>query len=82
MRKFGDSLDEPSPMVKSSHMEPNDTLTTKQVTAQYGISGTTVRRRVAAGVLHPLLKLDGRTGAFVFERAEIERALSKTAEAA
>lgn len=61
------------------HMEPNDTLTTKQVTEQYGLSRSTLRRRVEAGALAPLMKLEGRTGAFVFTRGEIERYLEAIA---
>jgi predicted DNA-binding transcriptional regulator AlpA len=79
MRKFGESLDETSPVSKYGHMEPNDTLTTKQVTEQYGLSRSTLRRRVEAGTLTPLLKLEGRTGAYVFTRAEIERYLEAVA---
>lgn len=79
MRMFGVSLDETSPMGKYGHMEQSDTLTAKQVTEQYGIARSTLMRRVRAGILHPLMKLDGRTGAFVFERVEIERYLEVVA---
>lgn len=59
-----------------------DTLTTAQVVDEYGSSRRTIGRRIADGELTPLMKLPGTTGAYLFERAEIERALSKAAAAA
>lgn len=59
-------------------MQPTaDTLTTAQVVDEYSISRRSIGRRIAEGELTPLMKLPGHTGAYLFERAEIERALRK-----
>jgi hypothetical protein len=68
---------------KDVHMPTTtDPLTTAQVVDEYGSSRRTLMRRVADGELTPLMKLPGHTGAYLFERDEVERALGKTAEAA
>lgn len=38
-----------------------------------GIARTTLTRRIAAGVVCPASKLPSATGAYVFDRAEIDR---------
>ena len=65
------------------HNPPSDTLTTKQVVEEYGRSRRTLGRLIADGELTPLMKLPGHTGAYLFERSEIERAIgTKTDDAA
>jgi len=54
-------------------------MTTSQVVEEFQVSRRTVLRRIADGDLTPLMKLPGATGAYLFERAEIERALGKDA---
>jgi hypothetical protein len=59
-----------------------DPLTTAQVVDEYGSSRRTIGRRIADGELTPLMKLPGTTGAYLFDRAEIKRALGKSADVA
>ena len=61
---------------------PTDPITTAQVADEYGLSRRTIGRRITEGDLTPLMKLPGHTGAYLFERAEIERALGKASAAA
>lgn len=51
----------------------SDLLTTAQAAEIVGKSVPTVNRWAAEGVLTPAHKLPGRTGAYLFERAEVER---------
>jgi predicted DNA-binding transcriptional regulator AlpA len=57
-------------------------MTTAQVVEEYGLSRRTLYRRIETGDLHPTMKLPGTTGAYLFTRAEIERALGKGADVA
>lgn len=38
-----------------------------------GVSHRTILNRVETGALVPLAKLDGKTGAYIFDRADVER---------
>lgn len=46
-----------------------------------GLSHRAVLDRVKAGTLTPVTRLEGRTGAYLFDRAEVER-IAATAKAA
>lgn len=55
-------------------MEP-ELLTSPEVSNLLGVSIRTVHRRVDAGDLRAVRKLPGPNGAFLFDRAEVERFL-------
>jgi Helix-turn-helix domain len=59
----------------------NATLTTAQVVEEYGISRRSISRLITDGDLTPMMKLPGHTGAYLFERVEIVRALTAKAAA-
>ena len=59
----------------------NATLTTAQVVEEYGISRRTVGRLIEDYGLRAAQKLPGQTGAYLFRRADVVRALAKKAEA-
>jgi len=44
-----------------------------------GTADAPVARMVAAGVIAPAVKIPGRTGAFLFDRAEVERVAKELA---
>lgn len=47
-------------------------ITTAQAAAILGVHVGTVSRMVASGRLSPALKVPGKTGAFLFDRATVE----------
>lgn len=51
----------------------DDLLTTAQAAEILGKTPRTVQRMVAAGLLTPATTLPGKTGAHLFDRAEVER---------
>lgn len=55
---------------------PGQLIGSKTVCAMLHIDRSTLTRRVKAGQIEPLAQLDGATGAFVFDRSDIE-ALTK-----
>lgn len=48
-------------------------ISAREASELMGCSRRTVERLVASGTLLPKAKLPGRTGAFVFRRADVER---------
>lgn len=62
-------------------MPSNELLTAPEASRLLGVSIRTVHRRVEAGELVAVRKLPGPNGAFLFDRAEIERYLSAAAQA-
>lgn len=50
----------------------HDTITATEVAEILGVDPRTVQRQAAAGQLPSLAKLPGRTGAYLFSRAEID----------
>lgn len=50
-----------------------DLLATTEVAALLGIDRSVVIRRVQAGSLTPVHRLPGPTGAYLFDRSEVER---------
>ena len=46
---------------------------TRQAAEILGVPRTTLASRLAAGTIAPAIKLPGRTGAYLFDRAYIER---------
>ena len=54
-------------MSKATH------LSSAEAATALGVSTSTVNRMVADGQLKPYLKLPGKTGAYVFTTAEVER---------
>ena len=57
-------------MSQSAHL-----LSTAQVAVMLGKSTATVKRMALAGTLPPAIKLPGETGAYLFDRADVERLL-------
>ena len=57
-------------------------MTTAEAALILGKSVTTVNRLTAAGQLTPSHKLPGKTGAYLFNRADIEAAAGDKASAA
>lgn len=55
-------------------------LTTTEVAQRLGISRNTVLQRVTYGRLKPLLKLPGRTGAYLFDAEEIDKIAASKSE--
>lgn len=52
-------------------MQEPDLLTTAEAAARLGVSTKTIYRRVQAGSLVPVRKLDGIRGAYLFDPATI-----------
>ena len=62
---------------------PPDEVTTREALEILGLGDpSTVSRYVSVGILAPSRKLPGRTGAFLFRRADVERLAAKRAGAA
>lgn len=55
----------------------DDFLTAAEVAAMFRMSGRTIRQRAHEGKI-PAIKLPGRTGAYIFRRADIEALEQKT----
>jgi hypothetical protein len=51
---------------------PGQLIGSATVCAMLHIDRSTLTRRVASGVIEPLARLDGGSGAFVFDRSDIE----------
>lgn len=69
------------PRMRNLPHTPADRLVpTTEVAAMLGIHVATVVRRAQAGEIPYAVKLPGETGAYLFDRAEVERV--KAAEAA
>lgn len=62
---------------------PNETdlVAVSEVAALLGKSVRTVHRMIQAGELKPVMKIGGGTGAYLFQRAEIEAAIEQRAAA-
>jgi excisionase family DNA binding protein len=58
-------------------MLSTDTKTTAEAAAALGVHVKTVHRMVNEGRLTPLLKVPGRTGAYIFAASEVDRAVSE-----
>lgn len=54
-------------------------LSTSEVAAKFGCDSATVLRMIADGRLMPAGKLPGRTGAYLFDRVEIDRLVGESA---
>lgn len=63
-------------------MPDADLLSTAEVAEMLGILPRSVAQRVQRGTLMPALKLPGQTGAYLFDRDEIEALAADSAEAA
>ena len=55
---------------------------TRQAADELGVSIRTIHRLVDSGDLTPAVKVPGKTGAFLFEEAEVERVKTLRAETA
>ncbi|QMV84743.1 hypothetical protein HW450_10400 [Corynebacterium hindlerae] len=53
-------------------MEPQQLLPAHEVARIWGVNRSTVHRRRLAGVITPVAKVPGKTGAYLYDRAEIE----------
>lgn len=52
---------------------PNDLISTREATALLGYAyPSSLSRMVAAGLIEPAMKLEGKTGAFLFRRTDVE----------
>jgi hypothetical protein len=51
---------------------PCDLIGAGEAAALLNVSKPTLTRRIAAGSLKPLAQLDGRKGAFIFDRNDIQ----------
>lgn len=58
--------------------EPDDLLSASMISAEYGIARKTVQRweRTSPPRLVPAMTLTGATGAHLFRRADVERAMA------
>ena len=61
------------------HTTTDDLLTSEEACAALGVDRSTLHRRVQRGDITPARKLPGLRGAYLFTRAEIERAKDVTA---
>lgn len=65
------------------HVPKNEQLIpTKQAAKLLGVDVRTVHRMVDSGRLTPTLKIPGRTGACLFDRADVERLVAERTAAA
>ena len=80
-------LDENQDVAQTVNMHSLDTGTqpaligTRQAAEILGVPRTTLASRLAAGTIAPAIKLPGRTGAFLFDRAYIEQIAADEREA-
>ena len=51
---------------------PNDLIGSGETAALLRVDKSTLVRKIAAGKIQPLTRLDGPRGAFVFDRSEIQ----------
>lgn len=76
------SLPSPSRVTNFRHVPKNEQLLpTKQVAELLRVDVRTVHRMAEDGRLPPALKLPGTTGAWLFERADVERIADQRAAA-
>lgn len=54
-------------------MHNTEMLTTAQAALRLGLHVSTVNRMAAAGELTPLMKIPGKTGAYLFSSTEVDR---------
>lgn len=59
--------------------EQADLVTSADAARILGVHVATVARRVASGSLRPAMKLPGETGAYLFDRAQVERIAAERA---
>lgn len=62
-------------------MQSTTYATTQEAATLLGVDRSGITRRVQAGRLAPAMKLAGRTGAYLFERADIEALAASEANA-
>lgn len=67
-------------MHKIGAMNPPDLLSTTQVCEVVGFDRSTLSRWIKDGTAVPALRLPGKTGAYLFTRAETERLATVYAE--
>jgi len=60
-------------MPKARQTAKPDLLPTKDVAQLLGVHVSTVARMVAANEIQPAMKIPGKTGAYLFDRADVER---------
>ena len=60
-------------MQKHPHTPTPDLIPTSEVAGMLGLHVATIVRRVQAGELAYAVKVPGKTGAYLFDRAEIEK---------
>lgn len=53
-------------------MALNEQCTTAEAAATLQVDRRTVRRLIEEGALSPTMKLPGKTGAYLFDRADVE----------
>lgn len=58
-------------------MRPQTLISAQEVARRLNVDRSTITRRVQAGSLSPAGKLDGATGAYVFDADEIDRMIQK-----
>lgn len=56
-----------------------DELTMAQVAEQYGVSRRTIGRKILLGELTPTRKLPAKTGAYLFDAADVSRVFGNKA---
>lgn len=56
-----------------AHMNPPDLLSTIEVCEVVGFDRSTLSRWIKDGTASPAMRLPGKTGAYLFTRAETER---------
>lgn len=64
---------------------PNDQhelIGTAEAARLRGVDMRTIQRWAASGVLEPVVKIPGRTGAYLFNRSDIEEPMKKSDAAA
>lgn len=58
--------------METAHKRNSDVIGSFEAAQLLGVSHGTLRNRIADGSIVPLIKLPGRTGAYVFERTAVE----------
>lgn len=62
---------------QSRIVAPSQIIGSREAAGILGVTVATVTRRVKAGTLAPLAQLDGRRGAFVFDRNDVDAEAAK-----
>jgi len=67
--------------IGSSVRVMEEMVTTTQIVDEYGVSRRTIKRRIEDGSLTPTMKIPGKSGAYLYDRAEVARLFARDSAA-